>query len=114
MRATGGVEFGAISTRSYPRSCACASARCVGTTPSCSLFGPIRRTAGTRMLSLIRSSGAAIRGLRAERGAAVPDREGRAKRAPGGLYARLRYEQRGSPPVNELNSEQDITGPAAH
>ena len=58
--ATGGTAFGAISTRSYPRSWACASARAVGKTPSCSPLGPMRRTAGTRICSLTRSSGAAI------------------------------------------------------
>lgn len=54
--ATGGFAFGATSTRSRSASSASLSASPVRTIPTCSPFGPTRRTSGTRMRSLVRAS----------------------------------------------------------
>src|SRR3954454_24847770 len=53
---TGGLPCGAISTRSRSASWASLSAWSVGTMPTVSPLGPTRRTSGTRIRSLIRSS----------------------------------------------------------
>ena len=53
---TGGRAIGAISTRSRSASCARRSASAVGTMPTVSPLGPTRRTSGTRIRSLMRSS----------------------------------------------------------
>ena len=54
--ATGGLAFGATSTRSSPASSARRSASSTRTTPTCSPPGPTRRTSGTRIRSLMRVS----------------------------------------------------------
>src|ERR1700712_4447598 len=54
--ATGGLEFGATSTRSRSASCASLRATSMLTTPTCSPAGPTRRTSGTRIRSLVRGS----------------------------------------------------------
>jgi len=48
--------MGATSTRSRSASWASLSASLMATIPTCSPFGPTRRTSGTRMRSLIRGS----------------------------------------------------------
>src|ERR1700752_3739065 len=53
---TGGLAFGATSTRSRSASAATRSASSMRTMPTCSPPGPIRRTSGTRMRSLTRVS----------------------------------------------------------
>src|SRR5918992_4180165 len=53
-RQTGGIAFGATSTRSSPRSRAIWSASNVGMTPTCSPFSSISRTSRIRMRSLMR------------------------------------------------------------
>lgn len=54
--ATGGFAFGATSTKSRFASLAKFRATEVAMTPTCSLFGPIRRTWETRISSLMRGS----------------------------------------------------------
>src|ERR1700742_2712088 len=51
---TGGLAFGATSTRSRSASAATRSASSMRTIPTCSPPGPINRTSGTRMRSLTR------------------------------------------------------------
>jgi hypothetical protein len=53
---TGGLAFGATSTRSRSASAATRSASSMRTMPTCSPPGPINRTSGTRMRSLTRVS----------------------------------------------------------
>lgn len=53
---TGGRASGATSTRSRSASYARRSASSTRTMPTCSEFGPTRRTSGTRMRSLMRVS----------------------------------------------------------
>lgn len=55
MRQTGGMAFGATSTRSNPRSRAIWSAWNVGTIPSCWPSSSIRRTSRIRIRSLTRT-----------------------------------------------------------
>ena len=55
-RVTGGLDMGATSTRSYPRSCASCRARGVGMTPSWLPSSSTTRTCGTRIISLTRRS----------------------------------------------------------
>ena len=54
--ATGGLALAATSTKSKPASRARFNATLVAMTPACSPLGPIRRTFGTRMSSLILGS----------------------------------------------------------
>src|SRR5699024_45685 len=54
--ATGGLACGATSTRSRSDSSASRLASSIRTIPTCSPFGPTRRTSGTRMRSLMRVS----------------------------------------------------------
>ena len=53
---TGGRAVGATSTRSRSASCASRRASSIRTMPTVSPLGPTRRTSGTRIRSLIRSS----------------------------------------------------------
>ena len=56
IRQTGGLAFGATSTRSRPAPRRCCSASLVGTMPSCAPSAPTTRTSRTRMRSLMRMS----------------------------------------------------------
>ena len=58
MRQTGGSAVAATSTRSKPFSRASRTASRVSITPSCSPSSPMTRTCGTRILSLMRATGA--------------------------------------------------------
>lgn len=61
MRQTGGRACGATSTRSMSCERAVRRASASGRMPTCSPSGPIRRTSGTRMRSLMRGSRSMLR-----------------------------------------------------
>src|SRR5690625_4447113 len=109
--ATGGLAFGATSTRSRSASRARSSALRIATMPTCSPFGPTRRTSGTLILSLIRGSLMCCSFSTEDDSPAAGDGKGPDCRCRGGLEIRLRDTRRNASVAVQCDPEAALGVP---